>query len=203
MRRYCMELVGSFFLAMAVTFTGNPFAVGLMFMAMYYVGESVSGGYFNPVFSVAAWLRGVLGVEEMLVYAAAQTVGALLAVWWYTSVTGSIYTTDVTADMALWCAILFELVIAAALGLVFLTMTTSKDYKGSVVNGAVIGLSLSAMLYMSGLYNPAIALGSLLFQLLKVGGATITGEVLGQYVVGPVLGGAAAAFAYDFFHSKK
>jgi len=126
-----------------------------------------------------------------------------LAVWLYTSVFGSIYTTDVTADMALWNAMLFELLIAGALGLVFLTVSTSKDYKGSVVNGAVIGLSLSGMLYMSGLYNPAIALGSLLFQLIRVGGASIAHEVIVQYVVGPLLGGAAAAFAYDFFHPKK
>ncbi len=203
MRHYCMELVGAFFLAMAVTFSGNPFAVGLMFMAMYYIGESVSGGYFNPVFTVAAWLRGVLAVEEMFFYSACQTAGAFLAIWWYTAITKNIYMTDVTADMPLWMAVLLELLLSAALGLVFLSVATSKEYKGSVVNGAVIGLSLAGMLYLGGLYNPAVAAGALLHQMFVGGGATIAGDVLGQYVLGPVLGGAAAAFAYDYFHGKK
>lgn len=201
MRHYTMELVGAFFLALAVTFSGNPFAVGLMFMAMYYIGEGVSGGYYNPVFTVAAWLRGVLAVEEMLVYSAVQVAGAYLAILWYTAITKNVYMTDVSADMPLWMAILIELLLSAALGLVFLSVATSKDYKGSVVNGAVIGLSIAGMLYLGGLYNPAIALGSLVYQLLH-GVATIAGDVCGQYIVGPVLGGALAAFAYDYFNKK-
>lgn len=203
MRHYVMELVGAFFLAMAVAFSGNPFAVGLMFMAMYYIGESVSGGYYNPVFSVAAWLRGVLAVEDMLAYAVCQTVGAYLAIWWYTAITSNVYMTDVTADMPLWMAVLLELLLSAALGLVFLSVATSKEYKGSVVNGAVIGLGIAGMLYLGGLYNPAIALGSLLYQMFVGGGATIQGEVVGQYILGPVLGACAASFTYDYLHNKK
>ncbi len=202
MRHYCMELVGAFFLALAVTFSGNPFAVGLMFMAMYYIGESVSGGYYNPIFAVAAWLRGVLDVREMVLYCFVQVAGAFLAIWWYTAITKNPYMTDVTADMAIWMAILLELLLSAALALVFLTVATSKEYKGSVVNGAVIGLSIAAMLYLGGLYNPAVACGSLLFQMFIGGGATLATDVLGQYLVGPLLGGCAAAFAYDYLHKK-
>lgn len=202
MKHYCIELVGAFFLAMAVTFSGNPFAVGLMFMAMYYIGESVSGGYYNPIFAVAAWLRGVLSVENMLIYCAVQTAGAFLAIWWYTAITKNIYMTDVTADMPLWMAVLLELLLSAALALVFISVATSKDYKGSVVNGAVIGLSLAGMLYLGGLYNPAVAAGALLYQMFVGGGATIAGDVVGQYVLGPVLGGAVAAFAFDHLHPK-
>ena len=202
MKHYCMEFIGAFFLAMAVSFHGNPFAVGLMFMSMYYIGESISGGYYNPIFAIAAWLRGALAVEEMLIYSAVQIAGAFLAIWWYTAITKNIYMTDVTADMQLWMAVLLELILSAALALVFVSVATSKEFKGSVVNGAVIGLSLAGMLYMGGLYNPAIAAGALLYQMFVAGGATIAGDVVAQYILGPILGAVVAAFTFDHLHPR-
>ncbi len=95
MRQYLMELIGTFFLTLAVSITGNPIAVGIMFMAMYYVGESVSGGYYNPALSVAAWMRGVLAVEEMLIYAGVQSIGACLGVWLFRALTNNVFMPDV------------------------------------------------------------------------------------------------------------
>ena len=38
MKRYAMEFVGTFFLTIAISLIGNPIAIGLMLMAMIYVG---------------------------------------------------------------------------------------------------------------------------------------------------------------------
>ncbi len=203
MRQYLMELIGTFFLTLAVSITGNPIAVGLMFMAMYYVGEGVSGGYFNPALSVAAWMRGVLAVEELLIYTGVQSIGAFFGVWLFRALTNNVFMPDVMADLSMGMAILIEVLLTAVLALVMLTVATAKDYKGSVVNGVVIGLTLSSVLFVgSGIVNPAIAVGSYLGQLFVDGGA-LKGELLFVYICAPLVGGVLAAFTYDFLHHRK
>ncbi len=203
MRQYCMELIGTFFLTLAVSITGNPIAVGLMFMAMYYIGEGVSGGYYNPALTVAAWMRGVLAMEEMLIYAGVQTIGAFFGVWLFRALTNNVFMPDVMADLGMGMAILIEVLLAAVLALVLLTVATSKDYKGSVVNGAVIGLTLSSVLFVgSGIVNPAIAAGSYLGQLFVDGGA-LPRELLFVYICAPLVGGVLAALTFDYLHPNK
>jgi glycerol uptake facilitator-like aquaporin len=198
-----MELIGTFFLTLAVSITGNPIAVGLMFMAMYYVGEGVSGGYYNPALAVAGWMRGVLSMEYMLIYSGVQTIGAFFGVWLFRALTNNIYMPDVMVDLPMGMAILIEVLLTAVLALVLLTVATSKDFKGSVVNGAVIGLTLAAVLFVgSGIVNPAIAAGAYLGQLFVSGGALST-ELLSVYIIAPLVGGVLAALTYDYLHNTK
>lgn len=203
MRHYLMELIGTFFLTLAVAVTGNPIAVGLMYMAMYYIGEGVSGGYFNPALAVAGWMRGVLKMEEMLIYSVVQSIGAFFGIWLFRALTQQPFMPDVMADLGMGMAVLVEILLTGALALVALTVATSKDYKGSVVNGAVIGLTLSAVLFVgSGIVNPAIAAGAYLGQLFTDGGA-LSRELLFVYICAPVIGGVVAALTYDYLHGKK
>ncbi len=203
MRHYCVELMGTFFLTLSVAITGNPIAIGLMFMAMYYIGEGVSGGYYNPVLAVAAWMRGVLKVEEMLIYAGVQSVGAFLGVWLFKALTHNVFMPDVMADLSMGMAVLIEVLLAMVFALVLLSVATSKEYKGSVVNGAVMGLTLAAILYIgSGIINPAIAIGAYLGQLFSDGGS-LSRELLFVYICSPLVGGAFAALCYDYIHGKK
>ncbi len=202
MRQYVMELIGTFFLTLAVSITGVPIAVGLMFMAMYYIGEGVSGGYYNPTLAVAAWMRGVLPVEEMLIYAGVQSLGAFLGVWLFRALTNNVFMPDVMADLSMGMACLVEVLMAAVFALVLLTVATSKEYKGSVVNGAVIGLTLAAVLFVGqSIVNPAIAVGAYLGQLFVDGGA-LSRELLFVYICAPLVGGVLAALTYDYLHPK-
>ena len=202
MRQYLMELIGTFFLTLAVSITGIPIAVGLMFMAMYYIGEGVSGGYYNPALAVAAWMRGVLAVEEMLIYAAVQSIGAFLGVWLFRALTNNVFMPDVMADLSMGMAILVEVLMAAVFALVLLTVATTKEYKGSVVNGAVIGLTLAAVLFVGqSIVNPAIAIGAYLGQLFVDGGA-LSRELLFVYICAPLVGGVLAALTFDYLHPK-
>ena len=202
MRHYFVELMGTFFLTLAVAITGNPIAIGFMFMAMYYIGEGVSGGYYNPALAVAAWMRGVLKVDELLIYAAVQSVGAFLGIWFFKALTGNVFMPDVMADLSMGLAIFVEVLLALVFALVLLTVATSKEYKGSVVNGAVMGLTLAAVLYIgSGIVNPAIAVGAYLGQVFSDGGA-LSRELLFVYICSPLVGGAFAALVYDYIHKK-
>lgn len=198
-----MELIGTFFVTLAVSCTGNPIAVGLIYMAMYYVGESISGGYYNPALAVAAWMRGVLKMEDTLIYIVAQSLGAFFGVWLFKALTNSVFMPEVMTDLGMGMAILIELLLTAVLALVMLTVATSKEYKGSVVNGVVIGLTLAGVLFVgSGMVNPAIAVGSYLGQLVVEGGA-LARELLFVYIGAPLVGGVVAALGYDFLHNSK
>ncbi len=202
MRHYFVELMGTFFLTLAVAITGNPIAIGFMFMAMYYVGEGVSGGYYNPALAVAAWMRGVLKVEEALIYAGVQSIGAFLAIWFFKALTGDVFMPGMVADLSMGMAISIEVLLAFVFALVLLSVATSKEYKGSVVNGAVMGMTLAALLYVgSGIINPAIAVGAYLGQLFSDGGA-LSHDLLFVYICSPLVGGAFAALVYDYIHKK-
>ncbi|MCH7826938.1 MAG: porin, partial [Bacteroidetes bacterium] len=47
MRNYLMEFIGTMFLVLAIGFSNNPLAIGLMLMAMVYMGGHISGGHYN------------------------------------------------------------------------------------------------------------------------------------------------------------
>ncbi len=202
MRQYLMELIGTFFLTLAVSMTGEPIAIGLMVMAIYYIGEAISGGYYNPALAVAGWMRGVLAMEELLIYTGVQSIGAFFGVWLFRALTNQAFVPEVMADLTMGMSILVELLMVGLVCLVLLTVATSKEYKGSVVNGAVIGLSYAAALFVSrSILNPAIAIGAYLGQLF-VDGGPLSREILFVYIFAPVVGAVLAALAFDYLRHK-
>ncbi len=66
MRSYLMEFIGTMFLVLAVTLSGNPIAIGVMLMVMVYMGGHISGGHYNPAVSFAVWVRGKLGLVDFV-----------------------------------------------------------------------------------------------------------------------------------------
>ena len=46
MKRYLVELMGTFFLTLAICLTNQPLGIGLMLAAMIYMGGPISGGHF-------------------------------------------------------------------------------------------------------------------------------------------------------------
>src|SRR5438105_3735555 len=81
MKRYVMECIGTFFLTVAISLTGHPMAIGLMLMAMIYVGGHVSAGQFNPAVSLAMFIEKSLSLHGMLRYSLSQSCGATLALF--------------------------------------------------------------------------------------------------------------------------
>ena len=66
-RKYIAEFIGTFFLVLTIGMTvlkpgdaGSfaPIAIGSALMIMVYAGGHVSGGHFNPMVTLAVWLRG-------------------------------------------------------------------------------------------------------------------------------------------------
>ena len=198
MRHYLMELVGTFFLAVAITFTGNPLAIGLMLMSMIYVGGHISGAHYNPALSLTALMRGKMRTDDFFIYVAMQTAGATLAVWLYRAVMGTTFVPEMGAAQ-LPVALTMEALLTAVLCLSFLTFTGRK-YKESPLNGFAIGLTLTAIATL-GLFNPAVALGSVVCQLI-VGAAAMNQNMVLLYVGGPLAGAALSVFLYQYLGEK-
>ena len=85
LRSAAAELVGTFIFVFAIIGAVNsggafvPLAIGFALMIMVYATGHISGGHLNPAVSVGVWLRGGIGVGELIVYLVAQLVAAALA----------------------------------------------------------------------------------------------------------------------------
>jgi len=67
-----------------------------------------------------------------------------------------------------------------------------------MIPGFAIGLTLMAIVSSGSLFNPAVAIGSIACGIIKEGIFGGMGSVM-VYIVGPLLGGLAASFLYDYF----
>src|SRR5712671_7439897 len=87
MKKYLVEFIGTFFLAMTVGMTVigasagalAPVAIGSALMVMVYAGGHVSGGHYNPAVTLAVWLRGKCPAADVPGYWASQVVGGVAA----------------------------------------------------------------------------------------------------------------------------
>ena len=87
MKKYIVELIGTFFLVFTIGMTViepgagplAPLAIGSALMVMIYAGGHISGGHFNPAVTLGVFLRGRCAAADVLPYWISQIIGALLA----------------------------------------------------------------------------------------------------------------------------
>jgi glycerol uptake facilitator-like aquaporin len=199
MKRYMMEFVGTFFLTMAISLTGNPIAIGLMLIAMIYVGGHVSGGHFNPAISMACFVQKKMSLHSALWYCAAQSLGASLALFFFMMVTGNVFSLEMGAESTVAGPFAVEALFVMVFCWVYLTMVVGGRYKATPIHGIVIGLTLMAIVFIGGIFNPAVAMAAVCCSVVKNG---MIGDMAPMliYVAGPLVGGAVAPFVYDYFN---
>lgn len=203
MKRYLMEFVGTLFLTIAVSFApaGNALAVGLMLMSMFYIGGHISGGHFNPAVSIGAWLQDALRTDDLFFYITAQTIGACVALWLFKMIMNGVFTPEVPPQVSLWMAVFMEALLTTVWVMVYLTVTGVGKFKSSVAAGVAVGFALMSIAFLGGLYNPAVAIGSGLMNVAS-GGAFPSTDAILIYLVGPVIGGVAASYAFSYFNPE-
>jgi aquaporin Z len=198
------ESVGTFFLVLAIGLAVNvdptvaPLAIGLTLTVMVYANGHVSGAHFNPAITVAAWMRGVLPAREVAPYWAAQFAGALLGCFLTYKFTGIPVHVAPGDGVSLIKAITGEAIMTFALAFVILNVATSKATSGNSYYGLAIGGTVAAGAFLmggisGGAFNPAVGIAPAIFSVL-IGRDTVAEAWI--YLVGPLLGAAAAAFAY-------
>lgn len=199
MNKLAAEFIGTLFLCSIALLSRNPLAIGFTLAALMYGLGYISGGHFNPAISLAVWLRGKMGREEMLRYMAAQLAGGLAACAVFkllqpgpanpwagvpSDISGllPVSTLSTTAVLAGEFGFTFLLVST------FLHVTTASQQSGNAFFGAATGICVfagtKAMGSSAGAFNPVLGL-----DLVMVGGQ--------QFWMIPVYGitGAAAAAA--------
>jgi aquaporin Z len=200
-RKYVTEFIGTFFLMFAVgvaVLSGSafvPLAAGGMLMVMIYAGGHISGGHYNPAVTVAALVRGRIGVGDAAGYWVAQVIGAVVAGAIARAVVNPAAVKTLTlSGHAEAATAVVEVLITFALCYVVLNVATSKDQPGNGFFGLAIGFTVTAGAFAvggisGGVFNPAVALG----------GATaglFAWPTIWVYILFELAAGGAAALAF-------
>ena len=174
---------------------GVALVFGLVIMVMVYATGHLSGAHINPAVTVAFTLTRHFPAREALAYVAAQMVGAiagalvLLAVWPDQPAELGSTVPSVSAGSAL----LYEAILTAFLMFVIMAVATDTRAVGAaaaIAIGGTVGLdALFGGPVTGASMNPARSFGPAV--------ASSTFDDLWIYIVGPVVGAALGALAYQ------
>jgi len=209
MKLYLTEFIGTFFLVLTVCLTAPsgsplaPLAIGASLMVMVYMGGHVSGGHYNPAVTLAAVLRGALPTAQLVPYWAAQVLGAVAAAFVAKATSNAGFACVPGEGVSAGSALTIEFLFTFALCLVVLNVATAKKTEGNSFYGLAIGFTIVVAAFAGGglsggAFNPAVGLGPILVNALTSGGSLAN---LWLYLVGPLLGGIAAAFVFKLQES--
>ena len=201
MKKYLVEFIGTFFLVLTVGMTvidpGSadklaPLAIGSALMIMVYAGGHVSGGHYNPAVTVAVWLRGRCSQADVPGYIGSQIAASIVAAFVVLGLKGDPSVSS--KDIAVFPALIAELVGTFALAYVVLNVATAKGTTGNSYYGLAIGFTVTAMAFALGsislgAFNPAVAVGITVMKLAKVSNLWV-------YLVANLGAGALAAYVF-------
>lgn len=171
MKKYFVELIGTFYLVLTVlcvvlmgdSKTIPALAIGSVLMVMVYAGGHISGGHYNPAVSLAAAIRGTLSFRELIQYWVSQILGAILA---------SVVIMQFIPNIGPCPENTFhhtnlgvaEFLFTFALCYVVLLCATTQATKGNSYYGLAIGSTVTVGIFAVGgiclaAFNPAVAIG--------------------------------------------
>ena len=217
MKKYLAELVGTFVLtflgcgaavalgcgADTASIVGTAIAFGLAVVAMAYTIGGISGCHINPAITLGCFLSGRITAKDCGMYMIFQIIGAILAAAVLAGIVGTapaeaIITTKTGANACAFGVtngLIVEIVLTMIFVLVVLGATAKTNGATNNFAGLAIGLSL-ILIHLVGIHftgtsvNPARSIGPALFE----GGQALT--ELWVFIVGPLVGGALAAFIW-------
>lgn len=229
MKKYVAEFIGTFVLVVfgcgsavaantLLSNAGQPiplalstlliaFAFGLVIVAMAYSIGNVSGCHINPAVSLAMLILRKIDVKDFVGYIIAQVIGATagagVLVFMFGS-NASLGTNGYGASSALGInagqAFVVEVILTFVFVIAIIGVTSTVE--NSSVAGIVIGLAL-VLVHILGIpftgtsVNPARSLGPA----IVAGGEAIT--QVWVFILAPLVGGALAAFVYNFISTGK
>lgn len=204
MRKLLTEFIGTFFLVLTICLTVAqgvpmaPLAIGAVLMIMVYMGGHVSGAHYNPAVTLSLVIAGKHPASELAGYWIAQLLGATAAAFMGNLLAGQAIAPAPGSGVGPLSAVLAEVFYTFALALVVLNVATSKKTSGNSFYGLAIGFTIVAAAFAAGgisggAFNPAVGTGPTIIKALVAGGSFSS---LWIYWVGPLAGGALAAFVF-------
>ena len=201
MKNYITEFIGTFFLVLTIGLTGDPLAIGVMLMAIIYMGGHISGAHYNPAVSIAMIYRGLLTSKEAIKYILSQLAGAFFAALAVNWLIGDVMQVAPSNTASVMQILVVEAIFTFALMLVILNVATHPKTAGNSYYGLAIGFTIMAAAFAGGgisggVYNPAVGTGPILVDVILGDGKTLAN--LWYYFVGPIFGAMAATCVYEF-----
>lgn len=198
MNKYIIELIGTFILVLTIGLTaGNALAIGLVLVALVYLGGYISGAHYNPAVTFAVYLRGKIDRSTAGKYIVYQILGAFLAALIYRIIKGAAFI-PAPSDPSEISVFLVETIFTTSLALTVLHVATSSKTKNNQYFGLAIGAVLMAGIFAGGpisggVYNPAVALGTIL---VDFGNLSVNFSNLIIYLVAQFSGGVLAVLIF-------
>jgi len=211
-KKFSAELVGTMVLVLfgcgAAVLGPAPFdqlavslAFGFAIVAMAYGIGPVSGCHVNPAVSLAAFVAGRMSAKDMVLYWAAQFIGALIGAFLLSLIakTGTAnlgqngWGPGYLGEYSMAAAAIFEIVMTAIFVVVILGVSGDKGH--GPLAGVAIGITL-AVIHIVGIQvtgvsvNPARSFGPALL----AGGTALS--QLWLFIVAPLVGAALGALLF-------
>ncbi len=198
MKKLLVEFIGTFFLVLVVSLSGNPVAIGFMLMAMVYMGGYISGAHYNPAVTLGLWVSKKINSNDALKYMAAQLLGGFAGAAVYTFIKKDFFLPAPGVGVNWMTAFVVEVLFTFALVSVVHHVAATEKTKGNDYYGLAIGMTVLAAAtaggpISGGAFNPAVGVSPLLFDLSGI--STHVGNIL-LYALGPMTGGALAGWVY-------
>jgi aquaporin Z len=229
MRKYLAEFIGTCVLVLigcgtAMTVGCDPmagsgyiltaFAFGLALLTMAYSIGNISGCHINPAVSLGMLISGRISLKDFGGYIVAQVLGALAGVGLLALIFNCAGIADMTGAYGsnglagvgenAWIGLLVEILLTFIFVLSILGVT-SEEFKHGHVAGIVIAFSLVAVHILGiGLtgtsVNPARSIGPAIVAAIGGNGAAL--GAVWVFIVGPLIGGALAAYTYGMLEKE-
>jgi aquaporin NIP len=180
---------------------GVSLVFGLVIMAMIYATGHLSGAHINPAVTFAFTITRHFPVRDAVAYIGAQLLGAtaaalvLVAAW--SDKPASLGATVPSVDVG--TALLYEVLLTAFLMFVIISVATDTR-----AVGAAAALAIGGTVGLDGLFGGPIT-GASMNPARSFGPALASGQwhEFWIYVVGPMLGAALGALAYQFIRTPQ
>jgi aquaporin Z len=210
MKKYIVELIGTFFLVLTIgacVVNPNagviaPLAIGSVLTAMIFAGGHISGAHYNPAVTLAVVIRGRLSFADVPGYLIAQLLGAALAA------SAVFYLKGPNRPLAdaggpiygLGQIALAEFLYTFALAYVILNVATAKANANNSFYGLAIGFTVGAGAFAvgaisGGAFNPAVATACLIMGLIPGGNFLV-------YIAAQLAAGALAGVVFRMLNPE-
>jgi aquaporin Z len=212
MKKYLVELIGTFFLVTTFALTNGsflaPVAVGSVFAALIYMGFTISGAHYNPATTIAMFILKKISLKDSAIYILIQLIASFAGAFCYFLIWGrNMGIPRPNMEINIIKPLFVETIFTFILVLMYLFVTEKKNisnnYYGLAIGLTLIGIGIASANISGGAFNPALALGTMSVDKL-FGSCTCTPFSYGWiYLTGPFIGGIVAALIFKFLKSEE
>ena len=204
MKKYLTEFVGTLFLVLIIGLTQNPLAIGFGLTILVYMGAHISGAHYNPVVSLAMFIKKEISGVDFFRYIIAQILGAALAAYLVFTLSSNM-TIQPNLDESVYQILLAEVLFTYLLVLVILNVACHPNLKENSFYGLAIGLTVMAGAYSvgglsGGVFNPAVSIGPSIVDFIS--GTGVSQYFTWYYIVAPIIGSLIAVIHFNFILKK-